>query len=59
MRPLEEPVDRGFNSKYTKRQVHCKALEDSTGVLALALVPKIQLRTQYINILEKKSEMEI
>ena len=50
MRLLQELKDRGFNSEYTKPKVFCKAFEDNTGALAIAMVPKMRPRTKHINL---------
>ena len=50
MRLLQELKDRNFGGEYTKPKVYCKAFEDNTGALALAMVPKIRPRTKHINL---------
>ena len=50
MRLLQELKDRGFGGDYTKPKVYCKAFEDNTGALAIAMVPKMRPRTKHINL---------
>ena len=50
MRLLQELKDREFGGEYAKPKVFCKTFEDSTGALALAMVPKMIPRTKHINL---------
>ena len=50
MKLLQELKDFGFNSKFIRPKVHCKAFEDNIGALELAKVPKMRPRTKHINL---------
>ena len=50
MRLLQELNDRGFHGDYVKPVIKCKAFEDNTGALALAMTPKLRPRTKHINL---------
>ena len=50
MRLIQELKDRDFGGEYTKPVVRCKAFEDNTGALALAMLPKMRPRSKHINL---------
>ena len=50
MRLIQELQDREMGGEYTKPVVRCKAFEDNTAALALAMVPKMRPRTKHINL---------
>ena len=49
MQMLQEAREHGPQVDYIPPKVHCTVLEDNSGALELARLPKIQLRTKHIN----------
>jgi histone deacetylase 1/2 len=49
MEQIREARTFGFDFPYAPARVHCKAFEDNSGALEMAVTPKIRPRTKYIN----------
>ena len=50
MELLEEAVAMGVPVKVGAPVIHCKTLEDNSGALQLARLPKMRPRTKHINV---------
>jgi hypothetical protein len=46
---FQELMEQDFNL-FTKLQVYCKVVEDNSGTLELARLPKLCPRTKHINV---------
>ena len=62
MRLLQELKKREFGGQCTKPKVYCKAFDNNTRALALAMVPKMRSCTKHINLVyhitsKRRSEM--
>jgi histone deacetylase 1/2 len=49
MDQIQEARKHGFDFPFAPARVHCKAFEDNSGALEMAVTPKIRPRTKYIN----------
>ena len=46
---LQEMQEQGVNIMNGQAEIKCKVFEDNSGALTIATLPKIRLRTKYIN----------
>lgn len=50
MNLMEEMQDQGISMMNSKMKIKCKVFKDNSGALNIATMPKLRLRTKYINI---------
>jgi histone deacetylase 1/2 len=49
MDQIKEAREHGFDFPFAPARIHCKAFEDNSGALEMAIAPKLRPRTKYIN----------